>query len=237
MRKKDSKESWLQKTFLVVSRRACSEYHAIVVPQKRPCPDSWFGTIGTLKVENAKPVEKGLTNITAGRIVLVLESPHINEYKNAKKISPIQGQTGKNVEAMLLDVVGERYSEYHLYVVNAIRYQCSQGLKLHVGMNGDIKDYVFGNLLTKKSFQNDFADRLKMVFRADRDIVINACTDSIAWNLQKGSKETVRALIQKLCDSRLNAYHELPHPASWKLKNLEALKKRFNIESQGSKES
>lgn len=220
-------EKRLQSAFLSVAKKACCEYNAIVSPQKKPCPDMWFGSIKTLSVDNAKPIREGLRKTKECRVVLVLESPHVREYKDITAIRPIQGQTGKNLEKMLLDVLGEQYSEYQLFVVNAIRYQCSQGLRLRVGMNGEIKDFVFGNLLRKESFKNDLIGRLGKIYRPNTDIVINACTDSRAWNLNKGNKDMVRDLLRQLCMSKPESYHELPHPAVWKSGKLSGLQDRF----------
>ena len=225
----DSKidEKRLQSAFLSVAKKACCEYNAIVNPQKRPCPDMWFGCIKTLNVNNAKPIREGLRKTKDGRVVLVLESPHVREYKDVKAICPIQGQTGKNVEKMLLDVIGDQYCEYQLFVVNAIRYQCSQGLRLRVGMNGEIKNFVFGNLLNRKSFKEDLIVRLGKIYRPSTDVIINACTDSRAWNLDKGNKDMVRDLLKQLCISNPESYRELPHPAAWKSEKLSGLQDWF----------
>lgn len=111
-------------------------------------------------------------------IVIVLESPHIDEF-NKKKFNvapaPALGSTGCNLDKYFCKVIERCFKKYmvkdgkyHVILSNAIQYQCSLGADTEV-----FRDRVWLKLWLNRSFKKYFIARLK---EYSPDIIMNFCT-------------------------------------------------------------
>lgn len=113
-------------------------------------------------------------------LVVILESPHIDEFKSeakdksGKKYRPANGVTGKRFKENFDTIINNKYSsklrgeDYIVHVVNSIQYQCSLGIKPIY-----FRDYVWLTLWKRKDIRNSFEDRIKKI---NPKIIINCCT-------------------------------------------------------------
>lgn len=159
----------------------------------RACPDRY---IGKISLGNAKHDEFSefvvpgtKPNDSDRRLILVLESPHKDEYFGLKHPLPANGQTGRNIRSYLGDVLKScdvlktqvDGKAFEVFVVNAVPYQCSQAEELT-----DISNRINCDLLFRKMFRShgDLADRINTWVRPKHrirvpDIVINCCTKGV----------------------------------------------------------
>lgn len=201
----------LKQRFLAVAEMACNHYHLFVHPDARRCPDAYFGTVCSML---PKP-EIVRHQIPRNRVVLIVESPHTDEFKE-NEVWPIQGTSGDNVRRFMRTLLPSALHEWGLFVVNAICYQCSQGLILDKGSNRSAKNFVVGNLLLKESFQNDFVARVnRAIGNATQVFVLNACTKYHAWNVDKSNKELVQELLNGIDSVRGCCFADIRHPVFW----------------------
>jgi hypothetical protein len=151
-------------------------------------------------------------------IILILESPHVDEYtKNEpfEPIAPAQGKTGKqifqNFDKIInkyIDFLNLTEAEYRIIIFNPIPYQTSlnylhkQSLKNELQ---NVRDFVWKTLWNenntdlKKEFRNNI-EKLKS------SLIINACT--------KGLSAFVES---ELFNSQYNEFTKCKssHPFSW----------------------
>ncbi|XTR36473.1 hypothetical protein ACQQ2T_07865 [Paraclostridium tenue] len=108
------------------------------------------------------------------KLVVVLESPHIDEFKCELGNRPANGETGKRFRNNFDLIINNKYSSslqpdnYIIYLVNSIQYQCSLGFK-----PDSFRDYVWLELWKNKDIRDDFVGRIDSI---DPDIIINCCT-------------------------------------------------------------
>lgn len=147
--------------------------------------------------------------INVFRIVLVLESPHVEEFLQTPYL-PAQGETGVNIKGYLDNLLYQiredidSKKKYEIYLVNSLQYQCSLGQKTEV-----YRDEIWNALWEKKIFVDDFVKRLN---KLNPNILINLCTDS--------SKNGRREKVQKIILSRYAVKKDIvsftgSHPSSW----------------------
>ena len=218
----------LKDLFLAVAEKACCEYHVCVEPEKCTCPDAYFGTVAKM-LDKPVSVKKGLKLTPGNRIVLVLESPHVDEYKDPVEVWPIQGPSGDNVRAHLRNLLIDEMYSWGFFVVNAIRYQCSQGLTLSRGFNRSAKNFVVGNLLRDDNFRIDFIERVRQIADSSQTVVVlNACTKYIAWNLQESNKEMVSRYLGELESIRGKCFNDVSHPSYWTKEKVPKMRDKFS---------
>lgn len=161
---------------------------------------------GTLQTNNKK-------------FVVLLESPHIDEYLpvgQSYKTAPAWGSTGDRFNSCFikvlndnLKVISNKFSfsgnqDFDVYLVNAIQYQCSLGLS---PLEPQLRDYVFQRLWNQQpnSFLQDLADRLNII---NPDIIVNACT----INLQR---KCCNSILPLLTNQRVSFYSSNQHMSVW----------------------
>jgi hypothetical protein len=176
------------------------------------CPDQWVGDVeweaagfkylGTAKQEFVKRhnLDTVLSDVPANRLILVLESPHVDEYfccsgsLELSAIGPANGKTGENIRKYLqvptrefsssgLPTLGDRFA---LILMNAIPYQCSLGRQLG-GRNREerkTRDSVFRSCW--RMAEQDFRARL-IEYSTERTLVVNACTRGETKGGREGS--------------------------------------------------
>ena len=211
---------------------------------KRKCEDQFVGLLkierrnarfcGWLKCSLSKEEIKNRTKIhnelSAKKdipiILIVLESPHRDEFKCEKyKIDspmPAMETTGINIYELLPKYLnriggtletgmmskGMGYMDMHngiyrVFLVNAIQYQCSLGFdpKAH-------RTYIFNKLWDHEEVVKNFISRISL---NNVQVIINASTNG-------GNKKTIRKKVQDAIDrvakDNVVKYHSL-HPSFW----------------------
>lgn len=158
-------------------------------------------------------------------IVIVLESPHRNEYdEKGEPLRPAMGTAGVNLKSKLIGIMNRNgelkkvlnKETYNLWLVNAVQYQCSFGLK---PIQKEMRNFVFRVLW--KELKEDFLIRLKNL---EPIVVINLCTggkkviEDILGNKNSSLSETplnllVHKAIKEIFDNKL-LYLYGSHPSS-----------------------
>jgi hypothetical protein len=116
------------------------------------------------------------------KIIIILESPHTDEFKENKFQGAACGETGNKISKHLSEVLPEIYNKqsiswnnascnYDLLLVNAIQSQCSLGVTTEY-----FRDLMFIGLWFKDGKKENFKLRLRNLNLTANDIVINACT-------------------------------------------------------------
>lgn len=116
-----------------------------------------------------------IKNKVNDRIVIILESPHKDEY--SKQITaPAMGTTGENINKYLLDILNKKIGnpqgdkkEYDVILMNAIQYQISLGIDTEY-----FRDRVWLTLWNKGVARDEFIRKLEDY---KPDIIFNFCTN------------------------------------------------------------
>jgi hypothetical protein len=172
--------------------------------QSGTCPDQLVGSIGDFDGDAASfPLRESVTRLdNYPCIVLVMESPHIDEFIG--DWGPAKGKTGVQIRRHIATIVadlGGQLSE--LILVNAIQHQCSLGVP-----TDRYRDTVFRNLWANGGAA-DFERRLTQIYRPG-DMLFNCCTEGAPC---KGLRQLVTVAIR----NSLGAVplHSGPHPFAW----------------------
>lgn len=142
-------------------------------------------------------------------IVIVLESPHKNEY-NTDFRHPAIGSTGNNLNNYfkgLLDTLNntiQNNTKCHVYLMNAIQYQCSLGYHTSI-----FRTEIFNSMWKHHKKDEDFLDRLKDFYP---NIIINLCTKTD--NLQDIVQEKINEFVN---NNKTISLYKGTHPSSWNL--------------------
>ncbi|MBD8025118.1 hypothetical protein H9636_00475 [Ureibacillus sp. Re31] len=126
-------------------------------------------------------------------IMIILESPHIDEYEqNNEKLTPIgaaQGQTGKKIEKNLSQLIRtlnqfqviEEQHQYRVIIMNAVHFQTSLHFIHEKAMNNyyrELRDKIWVKMWTEiPQIKNDFINQLESLKKDS--ILINACPKSL----------------------------------------------------------
>ena len=110
-------------------------------------------------------------------IIIILESPHKDEYKDKEFIAPALGKTGINLKDKFkgkIDEVIENNAnllegEYNLVLVNAIQYPTSLGFT-----TSNFRDRMWLDLWIVNNFRQCLINRINSY---NPDIIINLCTN------------------------------------------------------------
>lgn len=129
------------------------------------------------------------TNLPKGnRIALILESPHVGDYKNGKAIGPLVNSWDAfckffDSELIKKNVLGKA-KHYQLIFINAVPHQCSQGYSLNKRANISFKNC---NVLSSRysGFESELFDRLRAL---KPYLVINLCISFLRTNINEHLK-------------------------------------------------
>lgn len=175
--------------------------------EARHCPDQYVGVISQFcpnsDFPERVPVESRPSDLKC--VIMILESPHINEFSNS--LGPAKGQTGTLIRANFFRVKGlDKYINYGLILINAVQNQCSLG-----SSTGCYRDDVFATAWQNGAKEN-FIHRLNATFQIG-DVIVNCCT--------KGSMKNneLRRLVQQSIPSDKGEIFRRTHPSSWYSKN------------------
>lgn len=179
------------------------------------CLDKYAGKISDIAKEKRRdPVDKRGTEKC---LILILESPHVDEFKDRYNPAPAMGRTGEKIAAYIKQVKDlDKYQEnYGLILMNAIQYQCSLGEPTQY-----FRDQIFraaweNDDLGKKNFQ----DRLLKVFNPG-DVIVNCCTKG---NKKPYLRDLVQDAIEEMQEQcKFSEIFGRTHPSYWHMpKNQE----------------
>jgi hypothetical protein len=136
-------------------------------------------------------------------VVIVLESPHKDEYDiklSSNAPAPALGRTGGKLNKLFLELFKckVKFGKYHVILMNSIQYQCSFGEK-----PDKFRDRVWLKLWLCENFAENFISRLEAY---KPDIIINLCTlgshkeDSLAV---PGTKTVINEkYIKSICNDK-----------------------------------
>src|SRR5450830_340915 len=190
--------------------RAIAERHLLERPSRievRLCPDQYVGKVTSIGANKTFQIRQPASERPSNQpcILLVLESPHVSEFKGEP--APANGTTGTSIARYLRMVPGLELTDgFGLILINAVQQQCSLGKPPE-----RFRDKIFREVWAGGG-QVYFAARLKRLFRPD-DIVVNCCT--------KGSSSKteiqLRVLVQHTIASTLLHVSVLHrnHPSFW----------------------
>lgn len=136
-------------------------------------------------------------------IVLVIESPHKDEFRDPAFIAPALGKTGEYLERFLPQVLEQLQraafveGKYTLILANTIQYQCSLGELPKV-----YRDRVWGAL-----WEGEKAAFLERIAAYQPHFILEMCTSS------DGRKVKVQQALKERFHSV--PLFETPHPSSW----------------------
>lgn len=125
------------------------------------------------------------------RVVIVLESPHVDEY--SKKEDPIcaKGQTGENLKSHLKTLLHKIEIDdecVDIVIVNAVPYQCSQGVDTEI-----LRDFVW----LKCWYEFGYSNILELLDKIDPDYIVNCCTKGCHFLFSSGNNVS-KAYIEKV---------------------------------------
>lgn len=220
MTHKETKEENAQvKYFLNIARSLDKSYHTKSVEQcgdnyvgyfKKSCSEKieenlWFSK--ALRVKHGDEIRITQEKLKEIRekgekiILVVLESPHVDEYNQTCPVAPAPalGMTGKMLERHFIERINDYVSsdQYHVILSNAIEFQCSLGVDTNI-----FRDRVWLNLWLCENLAEMFKARVKYY---NPDIVVNLCThgshtrDSLA---PAGTKTVInQKYIESICNN------------------------------------
>lgn len=201
--------------------------NALTQDKNIPIPDDYVGSFTyppTPKPNNSsllwfhkddrKNKEKELGNKAEPNnynIVIVLESPHQNEYNTGFR-HPAIGPTGNNLKKYFYSLLDKLKGTIkngtlcHVYLMNAIQYQCSLGYDTSV-----FRTEIFNSIWKHHKKDEDFLDRLKNFYP---NIIINLCTKTD--KLQDIVQEKINEFVNNNNNKTISLYRGT-HPSSWNL--------------------
>ncbi|WP_382321335.1 hypothetical protein ACFJI0_17025 [Hydrogenophaga sp. UC242_53] len=179
--------------------------------ESRACPDQYvgylsaFGRMHQASEWHSVQREPALSRPEGPALIVVLESPHIEEFEGDLGPAKNASGTGFALACWLRTVVGHEADDkdYSVILVNAVQYQCSLGCapKAH-------RDEIF-MAVWQDYGEIDFKERLTAIHRKG-DIVLCCCTAG-------KTKPPLRELVLDAINDALNEAKVLRrrHPASW----------------------
>jgi len=158
------------------------------------------------------------------RVILVLESPHVNEYQGTP--GPAKGVTGQRIKENLVGVLLGRDllepgREYALILMNAVQHQCSLGVPTE-----HHRDAVFRAMWDEESVVTHFARRLESYGGANGAIIVNACTrgdDTTAGEGSNGGDALKDKELRRLVEGSIRrvrsagSHLKVSHPSGWRI--------------------
>ncbi|MBS7819018.1 hypothetical protein [Wohlfahrtiimonas chitiniclastica] len=145
-------------------------------------------------------------------IIIILESPHIDEYKNINKLRPANGATGNNIDSQLHQLIERLLSagslqnnqSYNFCIVNPVPYQASLGFSPQDNnMTVAIWKAIWEDLGYKNKFNKLIGDL------PSGSIVLNACT-----NKSDRHNYNIKNEVQHVIDQHNVINYTLHHPSS-----------------------
>lgn len=204
------------KILKVFQKRISKEIDDFICHERRKfetrCEDRVSKKIKYLSKENIKgeiqPVELddnvAVCENTDPTIVIILESPHKDEYassKTEKRPAPARGTTGRNINQYFISLLKSdkelSFGDWRVGLINPIQYSCSFGGILPTKRKEDVFNTLFCGAI-----MDDFVCRLDLMRKRKKTIVINCCT-------KNNSSE-----IDDVLKSNSISFIKMAHPSS-----------------------
>lgn len=210
------------------------DYMSAFVPSGA-CPDQYVADLSGAPGEvvfNRRPVAELPAGLAP--VVLILETPHTEEYLDVGHPLPANGTTGKNIghhlARVMANIPGAAAIIYPrpLVLMNAVQFQCSLG-----GYRGECvptkhhRYDVFRLMWDNETIRGDFRARLTQytglhqpfstAYRAGF-IVINACTTAIKSTAKQDYRRQLRVMVEdKGVVPALGrpSHRHVRHPSYW----------------------
>lgn len=167
-----------------------------------PCPDMFTALIDVDR-NLFCPILSSYENLkdwNLPTIAIVLESPHKFEYDdNGLPIGPARGPTGVNIGSCLIKHLkgfSLEADQYKVLLVEAISYQCSNGLPVDQDEKPKKKDILFERIWNLGG-QTDFEKRIRLY---KPEIVINSCTGGEDGIESRKNSSLLNSLVQRSID-------------------------------------
>lgn len=187
--------------------------------ETRVCPDILAGCNGKFYFSKQEREKVDILDLSTDinkedkTIVIVLESPHIDEYLSDNKFGPTPaiGKTGTNLQKYfnhekIFEKIErtDEYQNYRVILMNVIQYQCSLGVDTKI-----FRDDIFDGLLEDVDIVGDFVNRLKSY---NPNVIFNGCTE--------GKNKIRRKKISKIIRDNFDnvILFEMNHPSCWERK-------------------
>lgn len=164
---------------------------------------------------NQYNIWKTQNNKKLKKLVLILESPHKDEYSsNYQPLRPANGQTGKKINTRITSrqFIQSLTSDfdYQVFLMNPIQFQCSCSHHFEqysIPTPPKVTKQVFKELFDKLNgnLREDFMSRLQ---NYNPDFVLNACTYGLRDKIVKDA-------IDEALKNRTFAYKNDTHPSTW----------------------
>jgi hypothetical protein len=170
-------------------------------------------------------------------IVLVLESPHIDEFAgvltNAKPVAPAQGVTGRNIESYITEHIAYAMKQglielgtFPIIIVESIQWNTSLSVLSRKSLDKDLRDEVFRKVWIN-SVEEEFIFRME---RLKPCLIMNACTKGSNKQLVKELQLrnlVLHSLMGKFMDINIMG---TPHPSSpyFRLSNWDSIHRKLS---------
>lgn len=153
--------------------------------------DLWFEK-GT-RINHKENLSLGSVNKENGTIIILLESPHIDEFLSSGESFPAIGYTGNVLNSLFAKLFDEfldkklkenkiiiKDNKYNIVLMNAVQFQCSLGMP-----PCKFRDEIFCELWNSDQIKNDFQKRITAVNPA---LIFSFCTKGNIKNFRKLNK-------------------------------------------------
>ena len=149
-------------------------------------------------------------NSGSSKVVIILESPHRDEYIDGTDIleQPIcaNGTTGNNLKeclSHLIDAMKLKGQNIDIAIINAIPYQCSQGVSTEV-----LRDFVW----LKCWFEFGYNDTLDLLNKIKPNYIVNCCTKGCHFLPSASSHEVSKKYIEAVIDkTKIGNYDDIAY--------------------------
>lgn len=195
-------------------RGVCVEFDEVIKTknQKQSIP-----VIGK-PIFNRVPIRGRNSADGLARIVLILESPHKEEFNPSNSVTPVNGpaydKTGDNINEWLSEMLPQimddttpsnEMESYEIALVNTIQYQCSLGEK-----TSKYRDKTLWKCWKHKAVRLDFCERVRCAIgtHTGKSIIINCCTTG---KLHRSNHDLVNIAL----DDMEISFYESTHPYGW----------------------
>jgi len=157
-----------------------------------------------------------LVNNIGSNILIILESPHKDEYdKYFNPIAPAQGTTGRNLDNLLTNLLNKINTNSNLFkqlpknfnvvIANPVPYQTSLAyLSKNRGIDKEVRNQVWRLIWHSKDYQQKFVSKYNDL--KEVNVIINACTENL-------SSEVTDFLLNKTNSN--TPIYQCNHPSNW----------------------
>lgn len=172
--------------------------------------------------------DKNPSNACSNICLLIIESPHKDEYCSGVELIPIapaQKNTGTRIHNQLEEKINEfinhnpgvfTLDKYQLVICNPVQFQTSLHIILDKNFSSSLKNKVWRKIFTLELNANrsdSFINRFKGY---KPKIIINSCTSELKIRVETQIKKQIKKQIhEKNSDINPNYLYTKKHPSYW----------------------